>query len=109
MLICHSPHNEHAWIHLAADASTDADETAIRSWSLTCGTGHQVPAEQLRQAVAEQVSTARYDAPASGLFAIVTLPGDTPVDGIADLIIRIMFDVQHVQSPDEVELSLEYR
>ena len=109
VLICHSPHNDHAWIHLAAAANTDAGATAIRSWSLTCGTGDQELAEKLRLAVAKHVSTARYDVPASGLFAVVILPGDTQVDRIADLIIRIMFDVQHVQSADEVELSLEFR
>jgi len=106
-LICHSPAHPVAWVHLTAPTENDA--LSYEAWIITCGSESPDAQSVLAALTIKLAPKAHLELADSGLFAVIQLPGSMPAEAVAEIIIRIMFDVQHVPSPNGVELSLEYR
>jgi hypothetical protein len=107
VLVCNVPASDHGWVYLAIHLSpiTGADLT----WTLTMGypAASEPQVEFKRSAVALPKGAQVLDW-AAGVYTRLNLPAQVSPSQIAQIIIGVMTQVQHVAADEEVEITLEY-
>ncbi|MBN1121467.1 MAG: hypothetical protein JXJ17_10335 [Anaerolineae bacterium] len=110
-LTCNAPHNPAGWVYLSAHLEHPAkpDEgKRVSSWVIVAGIGGDSdPREMLSEAASELASGSLLSEWKPGIFFTLEIPGHVSPDDIAILIVSIMTNVQYVDDPNAVDITLE--
>ncbi len=110
-LVCHLPEREDSWIQLTAIAEPpEVDEAPVlSSWVLMIGyPSQEQPGALLARLPIALPDGASIDAWEAGVYAIIRLSPDTPVEAIARLVVGISQHVHGVDRIHSIETALEY-
>jgi len=109
VLVCNSTNNDHAWVNVAAVTTPDQGELQlIDSWTVTFGVEDMsfLGAVEIINSVA-RINSSHADV--AKLSAEITVSGTVSPEEIADLILYIMYEIQHINAPSLVDIILESR
>ncbi len=110
-LTCNAPYNPVGWVYLSAHFEHPARQVegkCVSSWMIVAGIGGDSdPREALAEAGSDLPDGSLLSEWKPGIFFTLEIPGCTSPGDVARLIASIMSNVQCVDDPKAVDITLE--
>lgn len=103
-LVCDTPNHDHGWVYLSVSQETPGEW----EWLLTIGYPSGVdPSSALKDLspLSDEITVVEWEA---GIHARLSIPNSASYAEVAQLLNRIMIDIQNIGATQTIEVALEY-